>query len=129
MNMRVTKTFGFGRDLGSSKSSSSSQTQGGGPPPGGGGRGGGGGGPRGGPGGGGPFGGSSSSGRRYTLSFGVVANNIFNDVDRGTPVGVVPSSQADVAKSQFYQSTQLEGGIYSSISAVRRISLVASFSF
>ena len=46
----------------------------------------------------------------------------FNDVDRGTPVGVVSSPQ-------FYQSTSLAGNIFSSNSAVRRITLLATFSF
>jgi hypothetical protein len=59
---------------------------------------------------------------KYSLSLGVLANNVFNDVDRGTPIGVVSSSQ-------FYQSTQLAGGIFSTNSAVRRITLLATFSF
>ncbi len=123
LNLRITKTIGFGPEL---ANSSRGQSQGGpgGPPPGGG---------RGGPGGrggGGPFGGGgASSGRKYSLSLGVLANNVFNDVDRGVPVGVVPSSQADVPTSRFYTSTQLAGGIFSSNSAVRRITLLATFSF
>jgi len=124
LNMRLTKTIGFGPELASK--TPAGQVQGGGPngppPGGGGGRGGpGGGGGRGG--GGGPFGGGgASSGRKYSLSLGVLANNVFNDVDRGTPIGVVSSSQ-------FYQSTQLAGGIFSTNSAVRRITLLATFSF
>ena len=132
LNLRITKTIGFGPEL-AGRTPAGGQSQGGqgGPPPGGGGRGGpgGGGGGRGG-GGGGPFGGGgASSGRKYSLSLGVLANNVFNDVDRGTPVGVVPSSQAAVPTSQFYTSTQLAGGIFSSNSAVRRITLLATFSF
>ena len=123
LNMRVTKTFGFGPELASKAPEGGRQGGPNGPP--GGGRGGG----RGG-GGGGPFGGGgASSGRKYSLSLGVLAANVFNDVDRGTPVGVVPSSQADVAKSQFYQSTSLAGNIFSSNTAVRRITLLATFSF
>ena len=126
LNLRITKTIGFGPELASKNSSSQGQTGSGGPPPpGGGGRGGGGHG-----GSGGPFGGGgATSGRKYSLSLGVLANNVFNDVDRGTPVGVVPMSQTDVATSQFYQSTQLAGGIFSSNSAVRRVTLLATFSF
>jgi hypothetical protein len=56
------------------------------------------------------------------VSFGVLAANVFNDVDRGTPSGVVTSSN-------FYQSTGLAGNIFSSNSAVRRITLLATFSF
>jgi len=50
-------------------------------------------------------------------------------VDRGTPIGVVPASQAQVPESLFYQSTQLAGGIFSTNSAVRRITLLSTFSF
>ncbi len=120
LNLRVMKVFGFGADLGN-KTQAGSQGPGGpgGPPPGGGGRG-----SRGG-GGGGPFGGGgASSGKRYSLSFGVLAANVFNDVDRGTPVGVVGPPT-----SNFYKSTSLAGNIFSSNTAVRRITLLASFSF
>lgn len=116
LNLRLTKTIGFGPEL-VSKNSAASQGGPTGPPPGGPGRGGPG---RGGP--GGPFGGGASSGRKYSLSLGVLAANVFNDVDRGTPVGVVTAPQ-------FYQSTSLAGNIFSSNSAVRRITLLATFSF
>jgi hypothetical protein len=123
LNLRLTKAIGFGPELASKTPAGQGQGGPGGPPPpgGGGGRGGGGGGGRGG--GGGPFGGGgANSGRKYTLSLGLLANNVFNDVDRGTPIGVVSSQQ-------FYQSTQLAGGIFSTNSAVRRITLLATFSF
>ncbi len=112
MNLRLVKTFGFGPDTNSRASGSGQQ----GPPPGGG-RGG----PRGG-GGGGPFGGNPNSGRRYSLNLGVLANNVFNFVDLGTPSGVVLSPQ-------FYTSTSLAGRPYTSNSAIRTITLTASFSF
>jgi hypothetical protein len=122
LNLRATKTIGFGPETGTPKAQSQGPN---GPPggPGGGGRGGGGGG-RGGPGGGGPggFGGGANSGRRYSVSFGVLAANVFNDVDRGTPNGVVSSPV-------FYESTSLAGNIFSTNSAVRRITLLATFSF
>jgi hypothetical protein len=54
----------------------------------------------------------------------VLAANVFNDVDRGTPVGVVGPPT-----SNFYKSTSLAGNIFSSNTAVRRITLLASFSF
>jgi len=122
-NLRVTKTIGFGRDTRTKATTDAGNAPPSGPP--GGGRGGpggpGGGGGRGGP-GGGPFGGSPSSGRRFSLSLGVAASNLFNNVDRGVPNGVVGSPQ-------FYQSTSLAGNPFTSNSAVRRISLTASFSF
>ena len=125
LNLRATKTFGFGPETASAKAQGQN-----GPPPGGGPGGGGRGGGRG-PGGGGPggFGGGANSGRRYSVSFGVLAANVFNDVDRGTPSGVVPQSQDKVASSNFYESTGLAGSIFSSNSAVRRITLLATFSF
>ena len=128
LNLRVTKTIGFGPETGTPKSQSQGPN---GPPPGGGPGGGGRGGGRGGPGGGGPggFGGGASSGRRYSMSFGVLAANVFNDVDRGTPSGVVPQTQDKVSASNFYESTGLAGSIFSSNSAVRRITLLATFSF
>ena len=130
LNLRATKTIGFGRETGAPKSQSQGPN---GPPPGGGPGGGGGrgGGGRGGPGGGGPggFGGGANSGRRYSVSFGVLAANVFNDVDRGTPSGVVPQTQDKVSESNFYKSTGLAGNIFSSNSAVRRITLLATFSF
>lgn len=122
LNLRLTKTIGFGAELASKATGGASPPRGpggpGGPSPGG---------PRGGPGGGrgpgGPFGGGGTpSSKKYSLSLGVLANNVFNDVDRGVPGGVVGSPQ-------FYQSTQLAGGIFSSNSAVRRITLLATFSF
>ena len=122
LNLRITKTIGFGPELASKATAGQGQ----------GGRGGPGGGPGGGRGGGpgGPFGGGgANSGRKYSLSLGVLANNVFNDVDRGTPSGVVPYSQDAVTKSQFYKSTQLAGRPFSSNSAVRQVTLLATFSF
>jgi len=120
LNLRLTKTFGFGPELAKSTTAGQAQSGPSGPPPGGGagGRGGGGGGGR-----GGPFGGGgASSGRRFNVSLGVLVANVFNDVDRGTPNGVVSSPE-------FYQSTSLAGNIFSTNSAVRRITLLATFSF
>jgi uncharacterized membrane protein YgcG len=122
LNLRVLKAFGFGE---STASKTSNAAQGPNGPPGGGPPRGGGGGGRGGPGGGGGFfGGGGSSGKKYSLSLGAQVSNVFNDVDRGVPSGVVGATG-----SKFYQSTSLAGNIYTSNSAVRRITLQASFSF
>lgn len=119
-NVRVQKTWGFGAKTGAA---AGQQAQGGGPGGGGpGGRGGGGGG-RGGPGGGGPGGpGGASSGRRYNLSLGAQAQNLFNDANRSTPVGTLSSPE-------FGTSTSLAGFPFAAGSALRRFQLQASFSF
>jgi len=114
MNLRLTKTFGFGP-----KTGAATQGQGG---PGGGPRGGGpGGGGRGGPGGPGGFGGSNT-GRRYNLAFGVQALNLFNDANLSTPNGTLTSQQ-------FGVSTQLAGRPFTGPSGIRQISLQTSFTF
>ncbi len=116
-NLRVVKTFGFGPQSGPRPDR---QQQGGGQrgPGGPGGPGGGGG--RGG--GGGFGGGGASSGKRYNASFGIQAQNIFNDSDRGTPNGTLSSPS-------FGTSTTLAGNLYTSGSALRRVYLQASFTF
>ena len=108
MNLRLSKTFAFGRKA--ERSASAGGMQGpppgggrGGPPPGGGGLGprglsGGGGGP-GGP--GGPFG-SAAANARYSLTFSVGARNVFNDVNLGAPIGQLSSPL-------FGQSNSLAG--------------------
>ncbi|HXZ31639.1 MAG TPA: carboxypeptidase regulatory-like domain-containing protein [Terriglobales bacterium] len=123
LNLRVSKTFGFGRET---KGASST----GGPGFGGGRRGpgtpGGGLGPGGLSGAGGGRGGgifnSVSSGRRYSLTFSASARNVFNRVNLGTPVG-------ELTSPLFAQSNSLAGGPYSSAGAVRRIDLQVLFSF
>jgi len=120
LNLRLTKTFGFGPKL---KSSAGNQVPGqGGPPGGGGGRGGG---PRGGPlfgGGGGPMAMSSASDRRYNLTLGVSVRNVFNKVNVANPSGILGS--------QFFDSPNgIQGGPFSNGSANRRIDLQATFSF
>jgi hypothetical protein len=117
VNIRVVKTWGFG------PSTRPVATQGAGGPggpggPGGGPRGGGGGG-RGGP-GGGPSG--ASSGKKYNLSLGAQAQNLFNDADLSTPVGTLSSPS-------FGTSTALAGGPFTTGSAVRRFQFQASFNF
>jgi hypothetical protein len=79
---------------------------------------GGGGGRGGGPGGGGPGGGSgSNTGRKYNVTIGAMAQNLFNQVPYSNPNGNWNSPQ-------FGQTTSISGG-----NSVRRISLMANFNF
>ena len=119
VNLRVVKTWGFGKSNNLRPDRPQGQRGQNGPPGGpGGGRGGGGG-----AGGGGGFGGGgASSGKRYNLSVGLQGQNIFNINDRSTPVGTLTSPSLG-------QSTNLAGGTYTSDSAVRRIYLQAGFTF
>ena len=125
LNLRVAKTFGFGERR-AATAGQNGQGQGGpGGPPGGGrgpGGGGAGGAARGGGGGFGGGGGGSSSGRRYNLTIGAQAANLFNIADRNVPVGTLTSPD-------FGISNQLAGTLYTTDSAVRRVNLQLSFSF
>jgi len=112
MNLRLTKTFGFGP-----------KTKG---PNGPGGPGGpGGGGHRGGPlfGGGGPMVMSSNSDRRYNLTMGISLRNAFNNVNLAAPNGFLGSRL-------FGISNNIVGFPYSpGTTANRRIDLTANFTF
>jgi len=114
-NLRVSKTFGFGRET---KGATGGQGGGGGrggfPGGGLGGRGLGGG-------GGNPFGGGAGTSHRYNLTFSVSGRNIFNSVSQAAPV-------ANLSSPQFGQVTAL-GGPFSSASANRRVDLQAMFQF
>jgi len=111
LNLRFTKTIGFGP-----------KTKGSGSNPGGVG-GGGGGRHHGGPlYGGGPQMSGPSSDRRYNLTLGANVRNVFNKVNLGNPSGVLGSSYFDVPNG-------LQGGPFSTGAAVRRIDLQATFSF
>jgi hypothetical protein len=116
MNVRLSKTFGFGP---STKSAATAQSGQGGP------SGGRGGGPRG-PlfgGGGGGFSPNASSDRRYNLSLGLGVRNLFNNVNVSNPNSVLGSRLFDVSNS-------LQGGPFSPSSAAnRRVDLIATFSF
>jgi hypothetical protein len=155
LNLRVSRSWGVGPKVASANGPNGpGGFPGGGmggPPPGGGGggpRGGGGGGGFGGGGFGGPMGGfggggrggMSGTGRKYSLNFSAQAQNLFNDVNYGTPSGtIVPTLVSGSGTSavwgpgsRFGTSTTLAGGGFSrggSASAVRRIYLQASFSF
>lgn len=142
VNLRVSKSFGFGPETGAAANQRNRNgggdggPGGGGPPPGGGGGGrGGGGGGGGAPGGGlgpggmgggggrGGMGGSGgSTGHRYSLTMSAQALNLFNDINWAQPGGTLGSSN-------FGKSTSLAGGLGSSGSASRRIQLQAVFTF
>ena len=117
MNLRISKTFGFGPVA-------EGTPGGGGGPMGGGtfGRGPGGGGGRGGPGGGGRGMDAGATNHRYSLTFGVIARNIFNNVNLATPVG-------NLGSPLFGESNGLAGRPYGDPSANRRIDLQATFTF
>jgi hypothetical protein len=121
VNLRLSRTWGFGRRT---------ESAGGGSPGGGGGRFGGGGGPvfggmgrgggRGGPGG---IFGDASTGRRFNLTLGATARNVFNLVNLGPPVG-------NLTSLLFGQSTALASGFGPASGASnRRIDLQLRFSF
>jgi hypothetical protein len=124
LNMRISKTIGFGGAKVATPSGQGGQGgPGGGGPPGSHGSGSHSGGSHGGgPGGGMYGGGGASTGQRFNLSFGVDIHNVFGNEDLGTPQGALSSPE-------FGKSTQLSGGPYTSDSALRRISLQTSFTF
>lgn len=117
VNLRLSKTFGFGAEK---KGAGGGSGDGRGGPrqgPGLGGRGlsGSGGGM------GGLFGGSTTN-RTYNLTFSIMARNLLNTLNPGDPVGSLSSPF-------FGQSISIGGGPFSSASANRRIDLQAMFSF
>jgi hypothetical protein len=139
VNLRISRTFAIGPKV----SNGATDNGGFGPPPGGGRRGGGGG-----PGGGGPGGGFGPGGfgggggrppgmggntipRKFSLNISAQALNLFNNVDYGTPSGIVtpPGTLTDGEVNRFGKSQSLAGQIFSSGSASRRIFLQAVFSF
>jgi len=136
VHLRLSRTFGIGPKTAAALATAAAQAAqqqggpggpgGGGPPPGGGGGGGGrGGGPGGGgPGGGGPpgGGGSSSSDRKYSLTIGAQAMNLFNEVPYGNPI-------SSLSNTQFGKTTSIAGGPFASQNSVRNITLQANFSF
>ena len=121
-NIRVSKTFGFGRESAGATAAT----------PGGGGGGGGRGGPGGGLGGrglggvaGGGRGGMMSNpttNRRYNLTLSVFARNAINRLNLAPPV-------ANVVSPQVGQYQSLASGLFASGTASRRIDLQATFSF
>jgi hypothetical protein len=117
LNLRLSKSFGFGRDLGKNAAQSGGGAggpRGGGAGPGSGSFG------RGGP--GGMFGGGPATTRRYNLTFSVNARNVTNRLNAATPVGVLSSPN-------FGQSIASVGGPFSTGAANRKIELQAMFNF
>jgi len=110
LNMRFSKTFGFGEKK-------ETAARGG---PGGGTFGRGPGGPHGDH-GGGMFGGNSSD-NRYNLTFSVNARNVFNRVNANNPIG-------NLSSPFFGQSNNLAGGPFSSSTANRLLYLQCQFNF
>jgi hypothetical protein len=117
LNLRLTKTFGFGPKTGGSAGNQGHAGGAGG----GGSRGGGG--PRGPLFGGGPGGMPSGSDHRYNLSFGVIARNALNKVNFANPSGILGSRFFDTSNGLPLS------GPFSNSAAVRRIDLQATFSF
>ncbi len=117
LNMRVGKTWGFGKKL-----ETAGQQGPGGPSFFGGGPGGPGGGGRGGHGGPGRFGGGETTNRRYNVTFSVQAQNLLNNVNLAPPVG-------NLSSPLFGQSTQLAGRFGGGAASNRRIDLQLRFSF
>ena len=116
LNLRLSKTFGFGK-----KTEKTAAGGPGGPGGGGGTFGRGPGGPRGGGGGRGGFD-APATGQRYNLTFSVAGRNIFNNVNVATPIG-------DLSSPLFGQSNALAGQPYSSSTANRRLDLQVTFTF
>jgi hypothetical protein len=150
MNLRLSRSFAIGPKIKTTATEGQQGGEGGGPGGGGGGMPGGGGGMPGGGGGGmrgggGGFGGMSGGGnatsgsttaaRKYSLSFTVEANNVFNVVNYGNPGGVITPTYDNQTLTwspgdQFGKSTSLAGGMFGGgNSAVRRISFQAALSF
>jgi len=126
LNLRLSKTFGFGGE----SARSGAQPGGGG----GGGRGGGGRGPGGpfGGGGGGLFAGGGTN-QRYNVTFSVNARNVLNRVNVATPNAFLspPTTELPQASASpfFAIPNQLAGGSFSTTNANRQIFLQAMFSF
>ena len=113
LNLRLSKTFGFGPET----KGGSGMTGGPGGP--GGGRG-----PRGGFGGamGGPMALGSATNRRYNVTFSINARNVFNNINFAPLVG-------NLSSPLFGQPNAIAGGPYGSSSAPRKIELQAMFNF
>jgi hypothetical protein len=134
MNLRVSKTWGFGAETSRPGGASQGGGPGGGGPGGGRGPGGGGGGRGGGFGGGpGGFGGGGTSNRRYSLTLSVQARNLFNyeNLDQPSGVLVAPDTIGGTASVPYFfgKSNGLAGGAFSSQSASRLIYLQLGFTF
>jgi len=119
LNLRVSKSFGFGKKAEKPSSDVGGPGAGGafGRGPGGDRRGGG-------PGGGwrGMGGLDAGTNHRYNLTFSVSARNIFNNVNLATPIG-------NLSSPLFGQSNAIAGGPFSGLPGNRRLDLQMTFSF
>ena len=127
MNLRISKTWGFGALPERSANNFPAGGGGGGP------RGGPGGG-RGGPGGGfGGFGGPGPTNKRYNITLSLYGRNIFNYTNVVTPIGVLnpPSATSPTATESpfFARPNQLLVGPFSSQGASRIVYLQLGFTF
>jgi hypothetical protein len=134
LNLRLSKTWGFGPENTHGGAGAGSGGPGGGAGGGGGGRGGGGGGTRGGFGTQGGFGGGGGgTNHRYNLTLGINARNTFNYENLALPNGVLnpPDTAGGTASvpTFFGKSNALAGGPFSSTSASRIVYLQLGFSF
>ena len=118
VNLRVSKTIGFGREM----SRPGGQRGGGGPGGGGRGHGLGGGGLSSAGMGGGMWSMGASTNRRYNLTFSASARNIFNSVNLAAP-------QGNLSSPLFGESTSLSGIFGPASAANRRIDLQVRFTF
>ncbi len=115
LNLRLSKTFGFGPVIENAGGGGGNPMSGGtfGRGPGGGGR-------------GGPGGGrgmdAGATNRRYGLTLGVNARNLFNNVNLATPVG-------NLSSPLFGESNGLTGRPYSDSTSNRRLDLQLTFTF
>ncbi len=66
--------------------------------------------------------GGERSGQKYSLTFGISARNILNNVNEATPVGVITSPI-------FGQANSLAGGPFGSQTSNRRVDMQVIFSF
>ncbi len=64
----------------------------------------------------------TNTGRKFNLTFSANVSNVFNDINYGTPTGVVGTSE-------FGKSRSLQGGPFSQGAASRIIRLQAVFAF
>ncbi len=120
LNLRLSKTFGFGKEAGPANGPAGATPGGGG---GGHGRGGGSGGFGRGPGAGmSAIFGPGTTNRRYNLTFSVNARNVLNYENLASPIGNLNSPN-------FGRSVDLAKGPFSSSAASRKIELQAAFSF
>jgi len=149
VNMRMSRTWGFGEPRTAAAggfSSDGGPGGGGGGMRGGGGPGGGGGGPRGGGGGGGGMrggggggprggggrGGGESTNKRYNLTLSLSARNLFNTVNLGAPVGSLSApnfGQSLTLAGSGFGGDRGGGGGFGSSASNRRIDMSIRFSF